>query len=83
MIESESFVFHSFDKALSLDNTYFGTKVLYAEYYAAKAEEQELFENLLNEVVSGDPNILPDLSIEQALEQKKAKALLAKVDDLF
>jgi len=72
-----------FDKALALDDTYFGTKVLYAEYYGIKAEEEELFDKLLNEVVGGDPNIIPELSVEQALEQKKAKALLAKRDEIF
>ena len=72
-----------FDKALALDDSYFGTKVLYAEYYGVKAEEQELFDKLLNEVINGDPNLLSGLNVEQALEQKKAKVLLAKADDLF
>tara|TARA_Y100001934_G_C12342083_1_gene770732 strand:- start:614 stop:1492 length:879 start_codon:yes stop_codon:yes gene_type:complete len=72
-----------FDKAVALAPTYFGTKVLYAEYYGVKAEDEELFDKMLNEVTEGDPNVIPELSVEQALEQKKAQALLAKKIDIF
>lgn len=72
-----------FEKALALDANYLGTKVLYAEYYAAKADERELFTRLLNEVNESDPTTIPELLPEQKIEQDKAKALLAQADDLF
>lgn len=72
-----------FERALALDDRYLGTKVLYAEYYAIKAEERPLFERLLNEVISADPQILPELVPEQKIEQDKARDLLAKANEIF
>jgi tetratricopeptide (TPR) repeat protein len=72
-----------FDKALELEPRYFSTKVLYAEYYATKVENRELFTRLLTEVQQANPNVLPDLVPEQRIEQEKARRLLASVDELF
>jgi len=38
---------------------------------------------LLNEVIDGDPDSLPGLIPEQHMEQKRAKQLLAQIDELF
>ena len=72
-----------FEKALALDSNYLGTKVLYAEYYAAKNEDRELFTKLLGEVSAADASVIPDLVPEQTMEQAKAKKLMAEVDDIF
>jgi tetratricopeptide (TPR) repeat protein len=72
-----------FDKALTIAPNYFGTKTLYAEYYAQKADERELFETLLKEVGAGDPTTLAGIEPEQAVEQKKAKDLLAQANEIF
>lgn len=72
-----------FEKALALDGNYLGTKVLYAEYYAAKADDRALFTRLLTEVNESDPTTIPEILPEQKIEQEKAKDLLAKADDLF
>jgi hypothetical protein len=61
----------------------FSTYVLYADTYATKAQEPELFERLLQQVIAGDPNSLPELVWEQKVEQKKAAALLARKGELF
>lgn len=73
----------NYDKALELDPNYFATKVLYAELYATKAEDKALFTKLLNEVISGKPDVLPDLIAEQKIEQEKAKRLLAQTNEIF
>ena len=72
-----------FDKALELDPNYFGTKVLYAQYYAAKADDRDLFVKLLTEVKEGDPASIPELLAEQKIEQDKAARLLAQEAELF
>lgn len=72
-----------FDKSLAIDERYLGTKVLYAEYYATKADDKEMFTTLLNDVISADPAIIPEVQPENVVEQEKAKALLAAADDMF
>lgn len=72
-----------FEKALAMEPNYLGTKVLYAEYWAAKQDEKEMFVRLLNEVKSADPSVIPELAAENAIEQKKAEILLSQVDELF
>ena len=72
-----------FERALELDNRFFATKVLYAAYYATSVDDRNLFFKLLNEVIDGDPDSLPGLIPEQHMEQKRAKELLAQIDELF
>ena len=70
-----------FEKSIEVAPGYLGTKVLYADYYATKTNDKELFVRLLNEVVSADPSAVPELLPENISEQAKAKALLAELDD--
>ena len=72
-----------FDRSLEIAPNYFGTKVLMANYYAVKRQDRALFARLLNEVIAGDPNTLPDAIAIQKIEQIKAKALLGQIEDLF
>ena len=72
-----------FTKCLNLAPDYFGTKVLMAQYYAVKKQDRKLFKKLLDEVVAADVNVLPDIVPVQTIEKRKAKELLAKMDDLF
>ncbi len=72
-----------FDASLALAPDYLGTKVLMAQYYATKAQDQELFERLCNEVLAADPEVIPEIAPEQRLEQGNAQRLLDQVDDLF
>lgn len=72
-----------FERALQLSSDYLGTKVLYAEFYATKTEDKELFTQLLNEVQAADPAVLPELVPEQQAEQQKAEFLLAQIDERF
>lgn len=72
-----------FEKALAIAPDFFATKVLMAELYAPKANDRQLFEELLKSVIDGDPNILPDVVPEQKVEQAKARRLLAGIEQYF
>jgi len=72
-----------FEKSLAIAPHYFGTKVLMAQYYAVKKQNKALFKRLLEEVLAGDPKVLPDVIPMQQIEQRQAKELLGKMEDLF
>jgi len=83
----------NFEKAIALAPNYFGTKVLFADLYCPKMQKDEdgdgqpdgkkLFKQLLDEVIAADAAVDPDIAPENELEQRKAKKLLAKIDELF
>lgn len=50
-------------------------KVMYAEYYARLVFNKELHNQLLNEVINGDP-VVPGLTLTNTLAQKRARELL-------
>jgi tetratricopeptide (TPR) repeat protein len=72
-----------FEASLAIAPDYLGTKVLMAQYYATKAQDQEMFERLCNEVLAADPESIPEIAPEQRLEQGNAQRLLDQVGDLF
>lgn len=72
-----------FETAIRLSNEQDLTaKVLYARQYARLVFNRELFERLLQEVISADP-VAPDLTLMNMLAQQQAKELLAKTNDYF
>jgi len=72
-----------FDKAIEIAPNYLDTKVLKAQYFAAKKQNEELFKSLLNEVISADPKSIPELEIENRNAQRTAKHLLENIEDFF
>jgi tetratricopeptide (TPR) repeat protein len=72
-----------FDRALELAPNFFGNQRTYAETYAVKKKDRELFKNLLEQVVNGNPNALPDVAPENKYEQEVAKKMLARIEDYF
>jgi hemerythrin superfamily protein len=72
-----------FDAAIKIDSTYLDTKVLYARWYATNADDEALFKKLLNEVISADPNAIPELVPENKNSQRIAKDLLENMEDYF
>lgn len=72
-----------FEKSLSDSPGNFTTKVLMADTYATAALDRGTFERILSEVLEGDPAIIPELSPEFRLEQKKARELMGLSDVLF
>lgn len=83
----------NFQKAVALSPNYLGTRVLWAEMLCTKQQKDEdgdgvadgkaMFKKLLDEVITADVNAEPSIAAENAIEQGKAKKLLAKIDDLF
>lgn len=73
----------SFEQSLALSPNYLATKVLYAETYATLVQDDKLFTRLLDEVIAAPSDVVPEITPENTLEQRKAKRLLAKKADLF
>jgi hypothetical protein len=71
-----------FEASLAAGPNYLATKVIMAEMYATKAGDRDLFKRLLDEVIAFDLSAAPELRAENAAEQKKAKFLLADIDNL-
>jgi len=70
-----------FAQALDAAPDYLGTRVLYAELYAIKADEKETFEQQLQAVLEAADDPSSDVAPENAIEKKKAKLLLDSIDD--
>jgi hypothetical protein len=72
-----------FEKTKAMNPEYLGTYVLYADYYAQKAQEKDLFRTLLQHVIDTPADVLPEMLPEQNVEKLKAQRLMDNIDDLF
>ena len=73
-----------FEKALRITHGKFlMVYVYYARSYAVQTQNQALFEELLNTVMTTPIDVLPEFRLGNAIAKEKAKLLLAKKDDLF
>ncbi|OGR36896.1 MAG: hypothetical protein A2051_08485 [Desulfovibrionales bacterium GWA2_65_9] len=54
-------------------------KVMYAQFYAVQAQDRELYQKLLNEVIQADPNALPDQILANKLAQGRANVPLQQL----
>jgi tetratricopeptide (TPR) repeat protein len=72
-----------FDKSLAKEPNYFGTHVLMAEDLAVKAQDRKLFDEHIEFVLKSDPAVIPELTPENKIEQKKAELLKKQANDLF
>ena len=72
-----------FEKTKAMNPEYLGTYVLYADYYAKKAQEKELFRSLLQHVLDTPADVLPEMLPEQNVEKQKAQRLMDSIDDHF
>jgi hypothetical protein len=57
--------------------------VYYAEYYARQTLNRDLFVSTLKRVLETPAQVEPDLTLANTLAQRKAKKLLARVDEFF
>ena len=73
----------SFEKSVKTEKNYLGTYVLVAELYATKKGDKELFKEKLNYVLKAKTDVVPAIAPENVIEQRKAKKLLADMDNLF
>jgi len=62
---------------------YWGTRILMAEEWAIKEDNRALYEELINYVLQGDPNVIPYIKPENQGEQRKAQILKAAIDEYF
>jgi len=72
-----------FAASLSAAPNYFGTRVLRAEYLTVLTGDVATFTSDLDFVINGDPNVEAAVAAENGKEQEKAKALLARMNELF
>lgn len=73
-----------FERALVLgDRQFLPVLVAYAEYYARQTFDRELYVRLLEEALAFDLARAPDLTLPNVLAKRRAKRMLAQVDDLF
>lgn len=72
-----------FDLSLEKEPNYFATRVLMADDYAVKAQDKQLYRELLEHVINGDADALPEAAPENRCEQRKAKLLLEQIEDRF
>jgi hypothetical protein len=72
-----------FERAIELaDGRYFLAQVFFAEQYARLVFDRELHDQLLEEVVKGDPAV-PGLTLINTVAQQQAQQLLDSADDYF
>lgn len=73
----------NFEAAIAVDATYLDSKILYAEIYAVRTEDEALFKQLLNDVINADVSANPDIVPENKNSQRVAKQMLENIDDIF
>ena len=72
-----------FDASLANSPNYLATRVLWAEFYAVKAEDKDGFRRELEYVLNAADSVIPEVTAESKIEKKKAKNLLAQIEDKF
>ena len=72
-----------FEAALAISPDVLSTKVLWAAELATKTQDEASFDRLLAEVLAADENAVPRIMAENRVEQKKARELQARRDELF
>jgi len=73
-----------FLRAIELDHGEFlMAYVYYAEYYAKKAFDKDLYVSTLETVLKTPADIMPDLTLLNTVAHTRAKAMLAEADDYF
>lgn len=72
----------NFEKAIKVENNYFGNHVLYADVWATKKGDSKLFDKELNFAINSKPEVLgkPEWVPEQIVEQMKAKKIITEKD---
>jgi hypothetical protein len=73
-----------FEKAIALGRGRFlMAQVYYAQYYARRAFERELFTTILEDTLKTPADVEPQLTLLNTVAHKKARALLERVDEFF
>ncbi len=72
-----------FNISIEAQPNYWGTRILMAEEWAIKEDNKELFLELIDYVLEGDPNVIPYIKPENLCEQRKARILKDDIDEYF
>ncbi len=72
-----------FEKALQVAPKFLSNKVLYAQYYGVGADQEELYDRMLKEVLEAPDDLLPESRIDNDQAKRKAKDLVEKKDEIF
>jgi len=72
-----------FEKALEIAPNYFGTRTLYAAFWATKAQNKEIFMKQLEYVLNTPHDVVPEIAPENKYEQEFARELMEKAGDWF
>ncbi len=73
-----------FEKAIEISRgQYLLVHVVYAKQYARFALDRPLYEQLLNHVLNMPVDIIPELTLQNALAKQQAREMLDNVDDYF
>ena len=70
-----------FNISIDAQPDYWGTRVFLAEEWAIKEDNRQLFEEQLNYVLAGDPNVIPYIKPENACEQRERVKWRAEQSD--
>jgi hypothetical protein len=75
---------HHFNKALAFSqNQFLMTQVYYADQYARKAFDKDLFVATLEKVLETPADSIPELTLLNTVAHKRAKEMLKQVDEYF
>ena len=72
-----------FRSSLLAEPDYWSTRILMAKEWAIKDGDKELYEELIDYVLAGDPEVIPYIKPENECEQRKAAELKAQIDEFF
>lgn len=73
-----------FEKAMqAFEHKFLLAQVTYAQTYAVQNQDRGLFESLLNEVLSIQPDVMPEQRLGNEIAHKKAKWLLEHENQFF
>ncbi len=73
-----------FEKNLQLTKgNFLLSYIYYAKYYAIKTLNEELFDQLIDKVVTTPVDVLPEYRLLNVIAKEKAQSLLSKKEDIF
>ncbi len=73
----------NFDMSLKAAPGYLDTQVLFAEIYAVRTDDEDLFKKTLESVIAASTDAVPELIPENKNAQRIAKKMLENIDDYF
>ncbi len=58
-------------------------RIYYADYYARKTFDKQLYTSILNQALDTPADIVPELTLLNTVAHKKAQTMLEAADDFF